>query len=118
MTESKAFYTSVTLFCSTTVMNTNNGTYNLASEDGTIDREYYAGSKVARAKYSISFNFVNLACVRNYFNPEILIHGVFPLRTHGKQQSMGVYEMESRVQGYHVYKDIAMGCHDWRRSFM
>ena len=50
------------------------------------------------------FSFINLACVRN-FNPEILIHGVFPLcmRAGGKKQSMAVYEMESCVQGYHVY---------------
>ena len=54
----------------------------------------------------MSFSFVNLACVRNYFNPEILIHGVFPLCMRGKKQSMAVYEMESCVQGYHVYKDI------------
>ena len=36
----------------------------------TVDWEYFAGSKVVRAKYSMSFNFVKLACVRNYFNPE------------------------------------------------
>ena len=52
--------------------------------EDTVDREYFAGSKVASAKYSMSFNFINLACVRNYFTPEILIHGVFPLRTCGK----------------------------------
>ena len=57
----------------------------LAALAYTIDREYFAGSKVARAKYSMSFNFVNLACVRNYFNPEILIHGVFLLRMCGKK---------------------------------
>ena len=72
----------------------------------TVNWEYFAGSKEVRAKYSMSFNFVNLACVRNYFNPEILIHRVFPLRTHGKKQSMAVYKMESCMQGYHVYEDI------------
>ena len=63
----------------------------------TVDREYFAGSKVASAKCLMSFNFVNLACVRNYSNPEILINRVFPLCTRGKKQSMAVYEMESCV---------------------
>ena len=45
----------------------------MLTERGTVDREYLAGSKVARAKYSMRFNFVNL---QNYFNLEILIHGV------------------------------------------
>ena len=44
------------------------------------------------------FNFVNLACVRNYFNPEILMHRVFML--------MAAYEMESHVRSYHIYQDI------------
>ena len=38
---------------------------------------------------------MHLACARNYFNPEILIHRVFLLCTHGKKRSMAVYEMES-----------------------
>ena len=51
------------------------------------------------------FSFINLISMCKNFNPEILIHGVFPLcmRTSGKKQSMVVYEMESCVQGYHVY---------------
>ena len=67
----------------------------------TVDREYFVGSKLSWAKHSMRFNFVNLACVWNYFNTEILIHGVF---THWC--SMAAYEMESCLQDYHVYKDI------------
>ena len=79
----------------------------------TVDQEYFVASKLACiwAKRWMRFNFVNLACVRNYFNPEIFIHGVFMLWC-----SMTAYEMESRMRGYHVYKDIRMGCNDWRRS--
>ena len=40
----------------------------------------------------MSFNFVNLACVQNYFNLEILIHGVFLLCMRGKKRSMAVYK--------------------------
>ena len=40
----------------------------------TVDWEYFVGSKLAWAKCLTRFNFVNLACVRNYFNPEISIH--------------------------------------------
>ena len=47
----------------------------------------------------MSLNFVNLAYVRNYFNPEILMHGVFLLCMRGKKQSIAVYEMESCMQG-------------------
>ena len=34
----------------------------------TVDREYFGVTKVTWAKYSMSYNFINLACVRNLFN--------------------------------------------------
>ena len=40
----------------------------------TVDWEYFVGSNLAWEKRLTRFNFVNLACVRNYFNLEILIH--------------------------------------------
>ena len=59
----------------------------------------------------MSFNFVNLACVQNYINPEILIHGVFPLRTCGKKLTK-----HGSVQNgiLHARLSRLMSCHDWR----
>ena len=87
--------------------------YSIKNTWYAIDREYFVGSKLAWAKLSTRFNFVNLACVRNYFNPEILIHGVFTL-WYVLVEYGSVWSGISRARLSHSQR--YMGCNDWRRS--
>ena len=69
----------------------------------TVDWEYFGVSKVMWAKWSMSFNFVNLAGIQIYFiTLDILLHEFFCITCMCIVIEMAVYEMESGVHGYHV----------------
>ena len=51
----------------------------------TVDWDYFAGSKVTWAKYSMRFIFVEAAAYEFILTPEILKHGVFTFGAHHKK---------------------------------
>ena len=72
----------------------------------TVDWEYFDVTKVTWVKCSMSFNFVNLAGIRNLFNSGYFITQFFRVTCTCIVIEMAACEMESCVRGYHVYKDL------------
>ena len=79
----------------------------------TVDREYFGVTKVTWAKYSMSYNFVNLACIST---PDILQHKIFP---HIKSSCITIKNgstqdgiLYMRLPCYHASLS-AYQCFDW-----